>query len=410
MAKQEIVVDEQGRLIFPPDLIKKYGITPGDNLFLEEGRDRMLLNSSVSRLARIYVEPTSRCNLECATCIRNAWDEPLGNMELSLYDKILHTLDISDPVPEVFFGGFGEPLSHPHIIHMIKEAKNRGAHVELITNGILLDQKMAKTLIELKLDRIWVSIDGATPESYSDVRMGNEFARIKQNLLNLKHLKTGYQHNSPSLGITFVAMKRNIQDLPEIARLLNQLGADTLHVSNVLPHTKEMKEEILYEKSITKWANGGESIIFPRMDLNDEMWTEIKDLFLKFDMQDLAGDEFLKPRDTCAFIEKGSLSIRFDGKISPCLPLLHSNTNYLKDNLRTTKASFFGDLKDSDLLHIWNDREYKDFRTRVMKFDFSPCTSCSSCEMSESNEEDCFGSAPFSCGGCLWAQGYIQCP
>lgn len=32
------------------------------------------------------------------------------------------------------------------------------------------------------------------------------------------------------------------------------------------------------------------------------------------------------------------------------------------------------------------------------------------CEMSEANEEDCLGNTFPACGGCLWAQGIIQCP
>jgi len=410
MVKKQITVDDQGRLVLPPDLKKKYGIHPGAEISYEEGRDRFLLNSPVSRLARIYVEPTSFCNLACATCIRNAWDEPMGIMESATFGKILKTLEISDPVPEVFFGGFGEPLSHPRILEMINEAKKRGAHVELITNGILLNEKTAESLINSKLDRLWVSIDGASPESYEDVRLGNELPGIKTNIMKLKQLKTRHAQNKPQLGITFVAMKRNMKDLPEIARSLYLMGADTLHVSNVLPHTKEMKEEILYTNSMNNWANGGEKILFPRMDVRNETWREIRDLAAKYEMHDLINSDFTRPRDTCPFIEKGSVSVRYDGKISPCLSLLHSNTNYLKDNLRKTEGAFWGSLEDSELLQIWNSREYTDFRTQVMNFDFSPCTTCSGCEMSENNEEDCFGSTPVSCGGCLWAQGFIQCP
>jgi hypothetical protein len=30
--------------------------------------------------------------------------------------------------------------------------------------------------------------------------------------------------------------------------------------------------------------------------------------------------------------------------------------------------------------------------------------------MADENLEDCFGSPTPACGGCLWAQGFIQCP
>jgi hypothetical protein len=49
-------------------------------------------------------------------------------------------------------------------------------------------------------------------------------------------------------------------------------------------------------------------------------------------------------------------------------------------------------------------------RQRLEAFDFSTCTACNSCEMAGGNQEDCFGNSLPACGGCLWAQGFIQCP
>jgi hypothetical protein len=69
-----------------------------------------------------------------------------------------------------------------------------------------------------------------------------------------------------------------------------------------------------------------------------------------------------------------------------------------------------GNVLERDLKDLWGDREYTAFRDRVQRFDFSPCTFCGGCDLSERNEEDCFGSPFPTCGGCLWAQGVIQCP
>ncbi|MDA3809272.1 MAG: SPASM domain-containing protein [Spirochaetaceae bacterium] len=410
MIKKYAKVDEQGRILLPPDIIKKFGLHPGCELAFEEGRDRLLINSPVSRLARIYVEPTSHCNLECKTCIRNAWDEPMGNMSPGTYGKILKALEKSDPIPEIFFGGFGEPLTHPRILDMIGDAKKRGAHVELISNGILLNSTMSESIVDLGIDRIWISIDGASSDSYEDIRLGNELQGIKKNIQYLKELRRRSPKNTPAIGITFVAMKRNINELPDIYSLMNELGGDRLHISNILPHTEDMKNEILYENAVNNWGTGATEILFPRMDVNDISWPGLKGLLSRFELHDLIEHEFSKPRDTCPFVEKGSISVRYDGKISPCLPLLHSGISYLKNIVRDNRATFFGSLNDSELLEIWNNNEYKEFRKKVMEFDFSPCTACSNCEMSETNEEDCYGSVPVSCGGCLWAQGFIQCP
>jgi len=65
---------------------------------------------------------------------------------------------------------------------------------------------------------------------------------------------------------------------------------------------------------------------------------------------------------------------------------------------------------DRDLLELWLDPEYVAYRERVHQFAFAPCTKCGGCEISRSNETDCFDVVAPACGGCLWAQGVIQCP
>lgn len=293
---------------------------------------------------------------------------------------------------------------------MIEEVKLRGAHVEMISNGILLTEEASEKLVALGLDRLWVSIDGASPESYEDVRLGNQLPLIKKNLKFLKELRRRSTLSQPATGITFVAMKRNIRDLPAVHKLMYELGGDILHVSNVLAHTEEMQKEILYSRAMYGWSEIGDKVIFPRMDVGHEIFNHLDPLFSRYEVSGMAGQEFLKPKNTCPFVDKGSLSVRWDGDVSPCLPLVHTSDSYFKGSLRRNDALFFGSLEERGLLEIWNSKEYSNFRDRVKTFDFSPCVSCTGCEMSETNEEDCYGSIPVSCGGCLWAQGFIQCP
>src|SRR4030067_298352 len=63
-----------------------------------------------------------------------------------------------------------------------------------------------------------------------------------------------------------------------------------------------------------------------------------------------------------------------------------------------------GNVTEKSLADIWNAPEHIEFRERVQAFDFAPCITCSGCELSENNEEDCFGNTFPTCGGCLWAE------
>jgi MoaA/NifB/PqqE/SkfB family radical SAM enzyme len=127
-------------------------------------------------------------------------------------------------------------------------------------------------------------------------------------------------------------------------------------------------------------------------------------------LMELAGYEMSRSIDSCPFIEQGSTAIRWDGRLSPCLPLLHTNQNYFGHRFRSSQSYSIGSVMERDIIDLWNDPEYVALRDRLQYFDFSPCTICTGCELSEENQEDCLGNTELACGGCLWAQGVIRCP
>jgi MoaA/NifB/PqqE/SkfB family radical SAM enzyme len=293
-------------------------------------------------------------------------------------------------------------------------AKGYGFRVEIITNGTLLEDGISLGLVELGLDRLWVSIDGATPGSYADVRLGDNLPRVVANLHQLQDLKQTLPKTKPKLGIAFVAMRKNIQDLPAVIDLGKSLGADRFSISNVLPHTTELADQILYGRSLydleTHDYQWDSEISFPRMDLDQDIHSVFGRLTDDQNTAKVARQVTTRPVRRCPFITDGSISIRWDGAVSPCLPLLHSHVNYLGETFRTSKACVFGNLHNQSLLEVWDLPEYIRLRERLRIFDFSPCVLCNSCEMAETNQEDCFGNIHPTCGGCLWALGFIQCP
>ena len=139
-----VEVDEQGRLVLPLEVAEHYGIQPGTQMRLKESSKNLHLQRPITHLAKVYVEPTSRCNLNCQTCIRNAWDESQGNMAGGTFDLLIKNLAALPFRPDVFFGGFGEPLLLPNIAEMIARAKKVAGKVELITNGILLTEQRSR--------------------------------------------------------------------------------------------------------------------------------------------------------------------------------------------------------------------------------------------------------------------------
>jgi MoaA/NifB/PqqE/SkfB family radical SAM enzyme len=418
----EAKVDEEGRLILSPELVSRYGLRPGVQVRIDERVNGLHLRRPVTHLTKVYIEPTSRCNLECRTCIRNVWDEPLGQMSSETFSRIIEGLKVFSPPPTIFFGGFGEPLVHPEIADMITQAKTLGSSVELITNGTLLTKDLSKQLIGAGLDMLWVSLDGATPESYADVRLGAALPDVLANLGGFRDARwaTGFSayfadyHLKPQIGIVFVSMKRNIADLPAVLRLGNRLGTRRFLVTNVLPYTAEMCDEMLYSRvsndGIYMSPLWGISLEIPKIDINAMTREVLYQIMLSGHPLSFAGADFGEGNDRCPFIEKGAVAIRWDGDVSPCLPLLHDHMTFLNGYERSLRRFVIGNVLRQDLYDLWNLPEYLSFRERVQKFDFSPCTWCGGCDLFEKNEEDCFGNPFPTCGGCLWAQGIIRCP
>ena len=409
-----VEVDRQGRMVLPIEAARRFGLVPGARLRLEEDETHLRLSRASDHLARVYVEATNQCNLDCVTCMRNAWDEPPGQMSATVFERVLDGLRTVQPAPSVFFGGFGEPLTHPHIVEMVAQARQAGAVVELITNGMLLSEPMLRGLAAAGLDRLWVSLDGATPEHYADVRLGAALPQVIANLRRLKEMRDLLPLPALRLGIAFVAMKRNIGDLPELVRLGKSLGADRFSVSNVLPHTAALRDEMLYTRSFiestqvhSEWAP---RIDLPRMDIDARTGESLIQPLSQRHWLTIARQDLDGARCTCPFVEKASVSIRWDGAVAPCLALLHTHESYLDNRARKSSAFSVGNLQQQTLLEVWNDPAYRDLRERLLRFDFSPCAMCNSCEMAGSNQEDCFGNAAPACGGCLWAHGFIQCP
>ncbi len=408
-------VDENGRLILPPDVIESYGLQPGAKVRLDEGSNFVRMHRPVTQLTKVYIEPTVECNLDCITCFRNDWDQPLGRMSEETFDSILDGLKKLDPIPDVYFGGIGEPLFHPKTIEWVAQVKALGVKVELITNGTTLTERKAWELIDTGLDVLWVSIDGASPETYADVRLGAELPTILQNLRRFSKMRKPSHFPTPEIGIAFVAMERNIADLPEVIRMGKSLRAKHFSVSNLQPATSEMQSERLYHNTIRDIAYL-DAPSLPRLSLPkmDFIETTRNALFETFNSQlniSFAGNNWSGSNDTCGFVENGTMSIAWDGGISPCWPLMHTHTSYLHGKPRINKKHVIGNVKDRGLQDLWLDPEYITYREKLHNFSFAPCTFCGGCDLSETNEEDCIGNDEFPvCGGCLWAQGIIQCP
>jgi MoaA/NifB/PqqE/SkfB family radical SAM enzyme len=139
---------------------------------------------------RVYVESTNVCNLDCIMCPTGLHIDtrPKGFMDWDLYTSIVD--EIAPFAEAVVLHSWGEPLLHKRIYEMIEYAKERGLWVETSTNATRLTEEASRKLLTAGLDRIYLSMDGLTKETYERVRVKGNFEEVLGNIerfLELKH-------------------------------------------------------------------------------------------------------------------------------------------------------------------------------------------------------------------------------
>jgi MoaA/NifB/PqqE/SkfB family radical SAM enzyme len=382
-------------------------------------------------LRKIYVEPTNRCNLSCVTCIRHSWDESFEDLAWPVYQALIDGLADFPDVKTIAFAGFGEPLLHPRFSEMVRLAHVNGLRTEMTSNAILLSSSLAEQLIDAGLDQFTVSIDGTSNESHGAVRPGASLEETMDNVRKLywwsaKKYTTDTNFTVPierafdpvpsaplKIGIEFVAMKSNIHELPALQKIAEYLRASFVLISNVLPYTAELQDEILYSLEPTSYEGQGDARNphwhIPKMDWKWETLKSIATIASERANLSYLDIDMNQRNNYCPFIRPGSLALSCHGSVSPCPPLLHSYTCFLRGWKKFFRHCEFGSLKEQDLKSIWLQPDYAAFRERVRKFEFSPCTDCGGCEDSEKNEKDCHGNPFPVCGDCLWARGILRC-
>jgi MoaA/NifB/PqqE/SkfB family radical SAM enzyme len=402
----------KGRFDLPADLVKKLGALSGARLEVRERDGRLQIRPNIHSLSRLYIEPTSRCNLACRTCIRNTWREPMGDMSWPLFQRLVSQLKDFPHLESVMFAGFGEPTAHKDILRMIGAVKRLGLRAEITTNGTLLNPPMIDGLRRAGLDVLWASFDSAGEAGFEDIRRGAKFGPIVAALQNLQAGNARSRHRS-RVGLSFVVMRRNVTDLRYLDDLARQVGAEKVLVSNILPYSAEMEKEMLCALTLSTqtFADAAKTeISLPRLDVTPATRETILRLLRGYENLNLMGNPIFTETNFCRFVEGRTAFVRWDGRVAPCMGLLHGYTTYLYGYERNIKPRVFGDIGRKTLEGIWRSRAYRNFREKVRRFEFSPCHICGGCNLLESNEEDCLGNAFPTCGGCLWAQGIIQCP
>src|SRR3989304_4388714 len=113
----------------------------------------------------------------------------------------------------------GEPLFRPDIFDIAKHAKKQGLTLALATNGTLVDEAMAKKIVDAGIQRVSISLDGAEAKTHDEFRkLPGSFDAAVRGIKNLRALGMEVQINS-------TIAKHNAHQVKELYKMAQDLDA-----------------------------------------------------------------------------------------------------------------------------------------------------------------------------------------
>jgi len=185
------------------------------------------------KLRLLFWESTIRCNLSCAHCRRIESDEAVeSDMSTAqagqLIDQLAQVGRQQDFMPILVFSG-GEPLCRSDIFELIHEAGSKGVRCALATNGTLIDNDVAEKIKAAKVERVSVSLDGATAEIHNKLRkLEGSFEAAVEGVGHLRKCGVPFQ-------INMTVTRYNAHQLDDIFILAEELGAVAVHLFMLVP-------------------------------------------------------------------------------------------------------------------------------------------------------------------------------
>lgn len=180
----------------------------------------------------IYIEPTSRCNELCQQCPRTLLSRE-EDRDLK-FDEFCKIVDQFPELERVVLHGLGEPLLNKDLPRMVRYLKDRGVYVLFNSNGILLNEKRGRALIEAGLDEYRLSMDGASREMYARVRGVDAFDKIWRNMKAFVDLQRSLDASKPAVSLWFTAMRENLPELPGIVDLAAHAGIKEIYLQRLV--------------------------------------------------------------------------------------------------------------------------------------------------------------------------------
>lgn len=182
-----------------------------------------------NQLRLLFWETTAGCNLECIHCRRLDVSKEIAKDDLTTEESITFINSLAETQRPILVLSGGEPLFRPDIFEIASHAINCGLTVALATNGTLIDERLAKKIVDTRIQRVSISIDGADAETHDNFRkLKGSFESAIRGINHLTRLGMEVQINC-------TIAKHNVEQLKDLYELALRLNAVAMHIFMLVP-------------------------------------------------------------------------------------------------------------------------------------------------------------------------------
>lgn len=287
----------------------------------------------------ISFEPTTSCNLRCPECPSGlrAFTRPTGMLEKDFFSQTID--EIHKDLLYLIFYFQGEPYLNTSFLDMVKYASEKGIYTATSTNAHYLNDEAARKTVESGLDRLIISIDGTTQETYKQYRVGGNLEKVIEGAKNIVKWKKELNSKTPFVFFQFLVVKHNEHQIEEIQQLAKEIGVDEVRFKSaqVYDYENDPNQLIPTIDKFSRYKKNKDGTYTPKNKLANRCWK----------------------------LWHANV-ITWDGLVVPCC--------FDKDAMHQ-----LGNLKNQSFKTVWNNDNYKQFRAELMmgRKNIDICSNCS---------------------------------
>ncbi len=218
-------------------------------------KNNFIYKAKVQLPKKIFLEACSLCQLHCPEC-------PVGNIPGEKTNKKLGYLKFKDfrnfvddnNFERIELSNHGEIFLNPELDEIIeygfKKKISLGAKGGVNLNTV--NKKTLENLVKYKFSNLYISIDGATPKTYSIYRQGGDFNTVIENIKKINYFKKKYNSQFPILTWQFIPFGHNEHEIELAKKKALELNMDITFKQNFSPGYSPLKNKNMVEKQIEK--------------------------------------------------------------------------------------------------------------------------------------------------------------